>query len=311
MLNFLIRIDSREEELTSIIPLINQISSLGNVRINILLDEGFPHYENWFGDNCHFYYVPEKKKKSLFGLHHFAANLHDVFNVDYFFDFISDFYSAFIGLAFRAKTRVGLQGGPKSYLYNYSLESFPGMFMDEKKLSVLKYVKEFEKDTVDRIETETKKEFEQCCVDMSLIQEDQQLLILEKFSECFDEIKLFGYIPSEIQEEVELGELSESYELFSEFENDFIEKISTFDLFVTPSLVKSQLALLKGIQTIYYTDKPDDLPNWSKMASNFAVIKFIDGEIATYGIGEERTLRIPTELEDYLQNFYSLRLEPS
>ena len=62
------------------------------------------------------------EKNSLPGIHHFAYNLHDVFNVDLFFDLDDNFKSAFLGLTFRCKERVGFATGLNKLFLTKSYE---------------------------------------------------------------------------------------------------------------------------------------------------------------------------------------------
>lgn len=57
-----------------------------------------------------------KEKQSLVETHHFVANLHEVFNIDLFFDLEGTFNSAFIGYNFRSTVRVGFENGWNKYL---------------------------------------------------------------------------------------------------------------------------------------------------------------------------------------------------
>ncbi|MFA6236913.1 MAG: hypothetical protein WC635_06255 [Bacteriovorax sp.] len=52
-----------------------------------------------------------KDKLSLIQTHHFCANLHDIFNIDLFFDLENSFNSAFMGFNFRSVERVGYETG--------------------------------------------------------------------------------------------------------------------------------------------------------------------------------------------------------
>lgn len=57
-----------------------------------------------------------KAKLNLIETHHFCANLHDIFNIDLFFDLENSFNSAFLGFNFRAKERVGYGVGWNKHL---------------------------------------------------------------------------------------------------------------------------------------------------------------------------------------------------
>lgn len=63
-----------------------------------------------------------KDKLSLFQTHHFCANLHDVFNIDLFFDLENSFNSAFMGFNFRSVERVGYESGLNKF---FLTKNFP------------------------------------------------------------------------------------------------------------------------------------------------------------------------------------------
>jgi ADP-heptose:LPS heptosyltransferase len=56
-----------------------------------------------------------KDKLSLIQTHHYCANMHDIFNIDLFFDLENSFNSSFMGFNFRAKERVGYGVGWNKY----------------------------------------------------------------------------------------------------------------------------------------------------------------------------------------------------
>ena len=311
MINFLIRIIGTERELVSLLPLLNFLSSKEGVVANIIADEGLDIPSSWLPPKCKLFVIPDNKKKSVFGIHHYAANLHDIFNVDYYFDFINDFQSAFVGLAFRAKKRIGLKGGPKSYLYNTSLERFPGNYLDEQKLSVLEYVKEFKDTQIDFNETEVKKELHKVCIDLTNIDNDLYRSRIENLIQGFEELSLFGFVPSEAEEDFNYPDLAKKIELFCEHKKDFFQKQDHFDVVITDSLYMAEKTLLSGNRALLIMNEGEELPVWSKQDSSICALKFLQNDLVQYGIDEEKELRVLSELEDYLINYYELRLEPS
>lgn len=48
-------------------------------------------------------------KRSLLGAHHYAMNLHDIFNIDEYFDLESSLASTSLGVTFKARTRLGFE----------------------------------------------------------------------------------------------------------------------------------------------------------------------------------------------------------
>lgn len=110
----------------------------------ITLSEEFPKAEiNLIIEEGHFFalcFLPfkikiferPKSKRSLLETHHFCANLHDVFNIDIFFDLENSFNSAFIGFNFRAKERIGYEVNWNKYLLTKKIKE-PLSFSAEKK----------------------------------------------------------------------------------------------------------------------------------------------------------------------------------
>lgn len=60
--------------------------------------------------------------KSMPQAHKFAYNLHEVFNVDVFVDFMNTATSAFLGTAFKAKKRIGFYSRIRSLLLTESIK---------------------------------------------------------------------------------------------------------------------------------------------------------------------------------------------
>ena len=312
MLNFLIRVEGSGKEFTSILPLVRTLLAASeDNRVNIITDESFFVPSEWMPQRCYVFNIPDDKKGTVFGVHHFAANLHDVFNVDYFIDFVNDFHSAFLGLAFKAKKKIGLQGGPKTYLYNVSMEAFHGMFADQKKLSVLEHIEEVDKESVQFWDTTIKKEYENAFVDLSSINEEFYRERILKLIGAFEEIKLFGYVPLDMDETFNEPKVQDKIELFTQDRKLVLDNIDRFQVVISDSLLLCQLAMMKGLRSLFITNENDQVENWAQMESSIGVLKFDGIDLVKYGIDEEKELRVLSELEDYILNFYNLRLEPS
>ena len=318
MLNFIIRLHGREEEMVTILPLLETIVNASpDYRVNLILDEKNIYNAKWFKERVAIFNIPEEKEKSVFGVHHFAANLHDVFNVDYFIDFVCDFHSAFIGLAFKAKKRIGLAGGPKSYFYTNSMESFTGLFPDEKKLSVLKYIEELKDIKINKISVETKKEYHRVCVDLSRYHEEFFLERLELLLPEFEEIEKFFYVPAHLEEEIEnddseiLKRLKEQGVFFQTLDDEIIAKLETFDLCISANLLFAELAHLKGCRSLVMKDLDYHFSPCGYIDSSLMLLKYDGIDLVQYGIDELKNLRVISEVYDYIINYFSLRFEPS
>lgn len=64
-----------------------------------------------------------QENRSVPGLHKYAANLNDVFNIDIFFDFEGSIKSSLLGLFFRASEKVGSPTGVNQFFYDKKLTS--------------------------------------------------------------------------------------------------------------------------------------------------------------------------------------------
>lgn len=314
MLNFLIRVKADDEEFLSLLPLVMGILNKSEEnRVNIIVDEEFDVRDEWFHDRLGIFFISQKKRDSLFGAHHYAANLHEVFNIDYYIDFISDFNSAFLGLAFRAKRKIGLQGGPKSYLYSYSLESFEGLFPDQRKLSVIKYIDELQEKDFSYIKSEeTKRVIEKVLFDFKNHGDQNLIKKYEELRNNFSDLKCFGYVPTHLEHDYEnFLEAPDQFEVFHHKDEDLVETLKRFDIFITDSPLRAQLALINGIRPMLIMDERDKVLAWSQMDSSIGQLRYDENDLVIYGINEQRALKVPSELEDYLINYNTLRIEPS
>jgi hypothetical protein len=312
MLNFLIRVEGSDKEFTSVLPLVRALLAASeDNRVNIIVDESYIVPSEWMPSRCFVFNIPDDKKDTVFGVHHFAANLHDVFNVDYFIDFVNDFHSAFLGLNFRAKKKIGLQGGPKTYLYNVSMESFPGMFLDQRKLSVLEHIEEVNEEHIQYWSSDVAKEYENALIDLTSVYKDNFKDRVLKLTDAFSDVKLFGYVPLDMEASFEEPRLQEKLELFTQDRRAIIDNIDRFQIVISDSMIFCQLALMKGIRALLIVNEDENIETWSQMNSSMGLLKFDGIDLVKYGIDEEKELRVLSEVEDYILNYYNLRLEPS
>lgn len=97
-----------------------------------------------------------KDKLSLVQTHHFCANLHDVFNVDLFFDLENSFNSSFIGFNFRARERVGYGVGWNKYFLTKNFAPVEGLSVELKCVKLLELYcgKKMDGHKISRVRTE-------------------------------------------------------------------------------------------------------------------------------------------------------------
>lgn len=317
MINFLIRIRGNAKEIVGLYPLLFTILKQNQQnKINIIVDEEYDHNQLCLPRGVRTYQIPKSKVDGVFGVHHFAANLHDVFNVDYFIDYICDFHSAFIGLAFKAKKRIGLSGGPKSYFYTHTMESFSGLFDDEKYLSVRKYIPEIENLEIFEIKSEPVKEYNICLFDLEKFSDEKYLKRISSLFEIFDLPKFF-YVPEHLEnlyheETAEiLGMIRASGQVFSEKFEELSNKIDTFEIIFTDNYLFAIFCHMQNRRVLFMCDESFSIPNCRYIDLSTFILEFNDTELCRYGINELKDIRIPSEIYDYLLNYYTLRIEPT
>lgn len=76
-------------------------------------------------------------KVSLIETHHYCANLHDIFNIDLYFDLENSLNSAFMGFNFRAKERVGYEVKWNKYFLTKRFPDIPGLSTEKKAMKLL------------------------------------------------------------------------------------------------------------------------------------------------------------------------------
>jgi hypothetical protein len=113
-----------------------------------------------------------KDKMNLIQTHHFVANLHDVFNINLYFDLENSFNSAFMGLNFRAPVRVGLDTGWNKHLLTHRVPFLESMSIEKKSMQIL--------------EKYTQKDFQ----DTKIFCENVDLQVVEKVDKLFNEPEL-------------------------------------------------------------------------------------------------------------------------
>lgn len=90
--------------------------------LNLLCVEGQADFYRFLEINLKVYEVPLSDYKLAF-MHKFAANLHDVFNINIYIDLSGEFLGAMTGMFFRAETKIGLHRDFKTkLLYTSSVD---------------------------------------------------------------------------------------------------------------------------------------------------------------------------------------------
>jgi len=115
----LLRIPKDANNSISSFPFLHFLKSVlgSETQFHVIIDEDTEDLFNLLPFEVSSYVLP-KDKNNLRGVHHFSCNLHDVFNVDYFFDFENTAKSNLMGWTFKCKERYGISRGVSKFLLN-------------------------------------------------------------------------------------------------------------------------------------------------------------------------------------------------
>lgn len=310
MKKFLLRVKGEEAEFASVLPLVNAIiKEHEDNQVAIIYNDSIVFDDFWLPKRSWAYSISKKETESMFAAHKFAANLHDVFNTDYYFDFVNDMYSAVLGLAFRAKTKIGLQGGPKSFFYQVSLPAFTGEYLDEQKASALCAIEgQFNSLSIEHSFTHDKI----LNIFIAFPHRYDELFIerINLVAECLPTLKLHGYVPSKSVSLYENVKIHKKISLFSESSNILRRRIDEFDAVITDSMALAQMARNRGQLAFLMTDEEDEMPTWKYMPETIGRLTFSGKSLLSYGISEQIQLKAFPDLEDYFVNYQLLRLVP-
>lgn len=120
---FLIQAPRTREGIMTLFPFfIKLYERFENAEVNVVVDKGLEEVLDLLPQKVRVYTLPEGMNTVL-GIHKFAVNVTDIFNIDYFFDFAFDLKGALTGFYFRSKERVGENLAFKRVLYNRRMEA--------------------------------------------------------------------------------------------------------------------------------------------------------------------------------------------
>tara|TARA_R110002072_G_scaffold1989_5_gene16717 strand:- start:194116 stop:195048 length:933 start_codon:yes stop_codon:yes gene_type:complete len=98
--------------------------------------------------DVHAFEIPPEKSSYL-GIHHWIKNLHDIFNIDMYFDLEESLRSNFIAAHYKAKFRIAQENKLNKYVYTHLMKPIEGISNSDKYLNLLNYEeKRFEIPTV-------------------------------------------------------------------------------------------------------------------------------------------------------------------
>lgn len=133
----LVKFPRTELEVVNCLPFLVTLSEeFPKAELNVIVEEGCSLILSFLPFKVKFYERP-KTKLSLIETHHYCANLHDVFNVDLYFDLENTLNSAFMGFNFRSKERVGYEVKWNKYLLTKRYPDQPMMPMEKKSMKLL------------------------------------------------------------------------------------------------------------------------------------------------------------------------------
>ena len=117
----LLKLPQNKLDQIRLIPFVSAlIKEFSDWERNFLINEmEVNYYEQLFSDEK-FFVIPNDKN-TLLGLHHFAVNLVDVFNIDLFVTLEASYKSDLIGYYFRSKERIGLNQFGRSVFYTHKV----------------------------------------------------------------------------------------------------------------------------------------------------------------------------------------------
>ena len=104
--------------------------------IFVIVEEGCSFALNFIPFKIKVYERP-KTKLTLIETHKYCANMHDIFNIDLFFDLENSLNSAFMGFNFRAKERIGFEVAWNKYFLTKKYTDVPSLSIEKKSIRLL------------------------------------------------------------------------------------------------------------------------------------------------------------------------------
>lgn len=133
----LVKFPREEGAVVNCFPFIVTLSEeFPKAEINIITEEGCSLALNFLPFKIKIFERP-KTRLSLIETHHFCANMHDIFNIDLFFDLENTVNSAFMGFNFRSKERVGYEVKWNKYLLTKRFPDQPMLPIEKKAMKLL------------------------------------------------------------------------------------------------------------------------------------------------------------------------------
>ena len=133
----LVKFPREKNDVVRCFPFIITLSEeFPKAELNVIVEEGCSLALNFLPFKVRVFERPATKL-SLIETHHYCANLHDIFNIDLFFDLENTVNSAFLGFNFRAKERVGYAVKWNKYLLTKSFPNPENMPIGKRSMKLL------------------------------------------------------------------------------------------------------------------------------------------------------------------------------
>ncbi len=133
----LVKLPRNNHEVYCCFPFLVTLSEeFPKAEINIIVEENGSAALGYLPFKIRVFERPSNKL-SLIETHHYCANMHDIFNIDLFFDLENSLNSAFMGFNFRARERVGYEIKWNKYFLNKRVPDEPGLSIEKKSMKLL------------------------------------------------------------------------------------------------------------------------------------------------------------------------------
>jgi len=137
LIKILVRAPTAIEHVAKIFPLLHQLKfEFPESQFHILISQESEVFFKVLPFEVNTYVLNESDL-SLPGIHKFAVNQNEIFNIDLFFDLENSFKSAFVGFSFKAKSRIGFIKGVNKFLLTHKVEPFESFRPDKVYLKLL------------------------------------------------------------------------------------------------------------------------------------------------------------------------------
>jgi hypothetical protein len=267
-------------------------------------------------------FVYDDKEMGLPGIHKYAVNNHEIFNIDLFLDLEGTLKSSFLGFSFKSKSRVGFEKGVNKFLLTHRVLPIDSYRPDRKYLGLLENFMEcsFSGRKViglERVELENEKnadELEKSPPYFLIHANDllEQKEFWNDFFRFFDDQYFVVWFDPELGE----GKLEETssflkalesenkYELRTGTDEFFMKLLLHSEIFLTEDLIWTCFANYFGKNTYCLVSKATDIPFMEHFERTAVLIEWKDG-VPSKWIAEDSSQPIGT-VDKLVNIFYEI-----